>query len=247
MKKTILAMSLTLAVVGSVNAGSVAGTGGGTEVTQLRNEVQLGLQYAKQIQQYTTQALQLQADLKNLINNPASLLGSEVGGLINGVGQIMSAGNSIGGSMARIDSNFANTFKNPQAFSMSQNFTRWHDTSTSTLQAMMKAAGLHRDNYQSDSDGIRALYNQSQATDGNLKAAQTLAQINVMQVQQLQKLGDLIATQNIASATYMAAQEAKGELQNKETEAVKQSLLAPRQPVPKIDTNSPPAKKWNLY
>ena len=247
MKQTILFVSLVLAWTSFATAGSVGGTGGGTEVTQLRNEVQLGLQYAKQLQQYTTQALQLQAELKNLISNPASLLGSEIGGLINGVGQIMSAGNTIGGNMARIDSNFAKTFNNPQAFSMAQNFTRWHDTSTATLQATMKAAGLHRDNYRSDSDALTALYNQSQATQGNLQAAQTLAQINVMQVQQLQKLSDLIATQNIATATYMAAQEAKGELQNKETEAVKQSLLARRQPVPNADTSSSPAKKWNLY
>lgn len=209
MKKNLLALSLALAWTGSVTAGSVAGTGGATEVTQISNNVQLGVSYAKQVQQYTTQALQLQAELKNLINNPLSLLGPEVGKVINGVGQIMSAGKAIGGNMARIDSNFANTFNNPQAFSMAQNFTRWHDTSTATLQATMKAAGLHRDNYQSDSDAITALYNQSQATQGNLQAAQTLAQINVMQVQQLQKLGDLIATQNIATATYMAAQTAR--------------------------------------
>jgi type IV secretion system protein TrbJ len=214
MKKNMMALSLAIAWTGSVMAGTVAGFGGATEFTQIANNVQLGASYAKQIQQYTAQALQLQAELKNLTSNPLSLLGPEVGKVINGVGQIMSAGNSIGGNMARIDSNFANTFKNPQAFSMSQNFTRWHSTSTDTLQGAMKAAGLHRDNYQSDSDALTALYNQSQATEGNLQAAQTLAKINTMQVQQLQKLGDLMATQNIATATYMASQTAKDEAQN---------------------------------
>ena len=215
MMKNVFVLALVLTGSGSALAGTVAGTGGGTEITQLANNVQLTLQYAKQVQQYTTQTLQLQAELKNLISNPTSILGAEVGGVINGVGQIMSAGNSIGGNMARIDSNFANTFKNTQARTMSQNFTQWHNTSTDTLGAAMKAAGLHRDSYQSDTDALTALYNQSQATQGNLQAMQTLAQINTKQVQQMQKLGDLIATQNIAASAYMAEQTARSEAANK--------------------------------
>lgn len=238
MKRFFLVLSISW-VVASVQAGSVAGTGGGTEVTQLRNEVQLGLQYAKQVQQYTIQTLQLQAELKNLINNPTSILGADVGGVINGVGQIMSAGNAIGGNMARIDSNFANTFKNTQARTMSQNFTQWHNTSTDTLGAAMKAAGLHRDSYQSDTDALTALYNQSQATQGNLQAMQTLAQINAMQVQQMQKLGDLMATQNIAANTYMAEQTARDEASQK---AHKLLATAYTKPAPPIENAAP--IKW---
>ena len=215
MKKSVLILLLYVASSSAAIAGSVAGTGGGTEITQLANQLQLTLQYAKQVQQFTVQSLQLEAELKNLVNNPTSLLGPQIGGLINNVGQIMSAGNSIGGNMARIDANFGNTFKNPEAMSMAKNFTRWNSTSTDTLQGAMKAAGLHRDNYQTDADALTALYNQSQATHGNLQAAQTLAQINSMQVQQLQKLGDLIATQNIAASTYMASQASKDEAINK--------------------------------
>ena len=232
MKRFVLVLSISWGVA-SVQAGSVAGTGGGTEVTQLRNEVQLGLQYAKQIQQYTTQTLQLQAELKNLISNPTSLLGAEIGGVINGVGQIMSAGNAIGGNMARIDSNFANTFKNTQARTMSQNFTQWHNTSTDTLGAAMKAAGLHRDSYQSDTDALTALYNQSQATQGNLQAMQTLAQINAMQVQQMQKLGDLMATQNIAVNAYMAGQTAR---ENARVERSKKVMGSGNLPMPTKDS-----------
>lgn len=185
-------------------------------VTDIASQVSQGRAFAQQILQYTTQGLQLQAELKNLINNPTSLLGAEVGGVINDVGRIMSAGNAIGGNMARIDANFANTFKNPQMGSMSQQFTQWHKTSTDTLGAAMRAAGLHRDSYQSDQDALTALYNQSQATQGNLQAMQTLAQINAMQVQQMQKLGDLMATQNIATNTYMAEQTAREEAKNQQ-------------------------------
>lgn len=216
-------------------------------VTDVASIQQQTMQYMQMGLQYTRQGLQLQNELKNLMNNPASLLGAEVGGVINGVGQIMSAGNAMGGNMARISSNFEKNFKTPQMGSMSQQFTRWHDTSTDTLQAAMKAAGLHRDSYQSDQDALAALYNQSQATQGNLQAMQTLAQINAMQVQQMQKLGDLMATQNIAANAYMAAQTAKAEAQNQDTEAMKKAFFDVPWTIPTIEKDTAPRHKWNMY
>lgn len=210
MKKSLLALVFTSLVgPGASIAGTVAGFGGGTEVTQIANNVQLVLQYEQQVQAYLRQGLQLQNELKNLIQNPASLMGADVGNLINGVGKIMSGGLAIGGNLAQIDKNFATTFKNPTAETLSKNFFKWHQTSTDTLEGALKAAGMHRDQYASETDALAALYNQSQATNGNLDALQTLSQINIKQIQHLQKLEDLMATQNIAASTYMAAQSAK--------------------------------------
>lgn len=177
--------------------------------TDVANIQQQTMQYMQMGLQYTRQGLQLQNELKNLMSNPSSLLGAEVGGVVNGVGQIMSAGNSIGSNMARISSNFEKNFKNPQMRPMSEQFTKWHNTSTDTLQGALMAAGLHREAFKTDTDALTAMYNKSQASGGNLQALQSLAEINAMQVQQMQKLQDLIATQNIAANTYMAAQEAK--------------------------------------
>ena len=200
-------------------------------VTDLASQVSQGRAFLQQIQQYTTQGLQLQAELKNLIQNPASLLGADVGNLINGVGSIMSATNSIGGDYAQINKNFSSTFKSPTTATLAANFTRWHSTSTGTLEAALKAAGMHRDQFRTDTDALTALYNESQASGGNLQAAQTLAKINTMQVQQTQKLADLVAAQNIAASTYMAAQTAKGEAANQ------QNILASTPYVPKYETN----------
>lgn len=183
--------------------------------TDIANLVQQGLQYTQQIQQYTRQGLQLQSELKNLMQNPASLLGADVGKLINGVGGIMSATNSIGGNLAQIDRNFGSTFKSPTTATLAANFTRWHNTSTGTLEGALKAAGMHRDQFATDTDALTALYNESQASGGNLQAIQSLAKINAMQVQQTQKLGDLVAAQNIAASTYMAAQSAKEDAKEK--------------------------------
>lgn len=221
-------------------AGTVAGTGGSTEFTQIANNVQLVQQYEQQIAGYVRQGLQLQNELKHLIANPASLLGSDIGGVINGVGKIMTGGLAIGGNLAQIDKNFATTFKSPTAETLSRNFFKWHQTSTDTLEGALKAAGMHRDQYASETDALTALYNQSQATNGTLDSLQTLSQINIRQIQQLQSLGDLMATQNIASSTYMATQTAKAA----ESQKAYELLATPySKPVPPIEKAAP--IKWN--
>lgn len=186
-----------------------AWTGGSTEYTQIRNNLELMLGYALQVEQFIVQGKQFQTQLTNLIANPLSLLGPEVGQMINGIGQIMAVGNSIGSTMAQIDRNFAATFKNPTAQSLSDNFAQWHSVSTDTLQASLKAAGLQNEQYADETSKIQALYDQSQNSSGNLSALQSLAAINTHQLQQMQSLGQLISTQNIAASTYMAEHDAR--------------------------------------
>lgn len=121
----------------------------------------------------------------------------------------MDAGESIGGTMSQIDGNFSKKFNNPQLGNYSQSFKAWTSASQDTLGATMRASGMHRDAYDTDTQALQALFNKSQSSDGTVAAVQQLSAINTMQIQQTQKLGDLLATQNIASSTYMAAQNSK--------------------------------------
>jgi type IV secretion system protein TrbJ len=239
--KTQLVPMIVMALMSSAGmAGTVAGTGGSTEITQIANNIQLAKQYEQQIAAYVRQGIQMENEMKNLIQNPASILGTDIGRIINGVGDIMSGGNAIGANMARIDKNFASTFKSPQAASLSKNFLRWHKTNTDTLEGAMKSAGLHRDQYASETEALSALYNQSQQTNGSLDSLQTLSQINVRQIQQMQSLGDLVASQNIAASTYMATQNAKEEASRAAYDQIATPYTAPIPPV-----QTAPAVKWN--
>lgn len=226
-------------------AGSVAGTGGSTEVTQILNNLQLIQAYEQQVQQYVLQGRQVEAELKNLISNPTSILGPEVGQMINTIGQIWNGGQSIGYNLAQIDQNFARTFKSPAAGNFAKMFTSWHQTNTDTLQSAMRAIGAQRDQYASSQAALTDLYSQSQATKGNLDALQTLSQINIRQIQELQSLKELMASQASAATTYMAARSAKDQLQdNVNTEA--QNILS--QPTPKFQGGTPlQFNKFNLY
>lgn len=206
MEKKLIILLVALLGSQSVFAGSVVGA---TEFTQIANNVQLVMQYEQQIEQYVRQGQQYETQLKNLIKNPSSIMKSDVNNMIKGIGMIMSAEQSIGGTLAQIDRKFASTFNSPTAANYSAKFSSWTNASKGTLQGAMQAAGMHRDAYASNTDALRALYDESQSNDGNLAAIQTLSKINAKQVESTMALGDLMATQNIASNAYMAAQSSK--------------------------------------
>jgi len=244
MKKLIILM---IAVFGAQEARSGGAVAGATEFTQIANNIQLVMQYEKQIQQYLTQAQQYATQLQNLQKNPLSIMGSDVTNMVKGIGQIMSAGQAIGGSLAQIDKKFASTFNSSSAASFSTKFLNWTDASKGTLQGAMQAAGMHRDAYSSNVDALRALYDESQSRDGNLAAIQTLSKINAKQVESIMALGDLMATQNIASNTYMAEQTSKGQAAVDNNESIQKGFEATKASIPKLDTSTQTYKKFNFY
>lgn len=233
----LLVSTAMLCTQGAAVAGSVAGTGGSTEITQIQNNLQLVLSYAKQVEGYVRQGLQLQAELTNLIKNPTSILGPEIGQMINTVGKIWNAGNSIGYNVAQMDKKFGTMFKNTQALDLSKAFTSWHETNTDTLQSLLRTVGTQRENYTSDQAAVTDLYNRSQNTSGNLDSLQTLSQINIRQIQELQSLRDLLGSQAQASATYLATQNAR---ESKQTDLMIQKYEIP---IPSIQTGSSPTWK----
>lgn len=229
MKTTFLFILLCLSSfsIAPARAGSAGGVNGATESTQMLNNIELANSYAQQLQQYSTQLQQYQAQLRNLERGSAGQIGAEVPGIMRGIGTIMAATNSIGGTMASIDSNFANTFKSPLAQNFADRFKSLTTTSQATLGASASAAGLQRDTMEAETRALELAFAEVQATDGTVAAVQKLGAISAQQVQQTQAMRELIATQNIASSTWMAAQDAKG--QEKEDANNKLMYIAPRE------------------
>ena len=217
--RLVVLSGMLLTLSNPIIARTVYCTNCGTQTTQLANKIQLAQQYAKTVQQYTKQLQQYQAQLRDLQLNPTSVMSSDVQKIVKGVGDVMSSGQSIGGSLKDIEGNFSKTYKDPLSGTFSENFKTWTTSSQDTLGAAMKAAGLHRDAYATDTAALAGLYNKTQSSQGTVAAVQTLSEINVMQVQQMQKLQDLIATQNVASSAFMAAQNSKEQAKADDYEA----------------------------
>ena len=222
--------------------GAVAGS---TEITQIMNNLQLIMSYQQQVQGYIRQGLQLQNELKNLVSNPTSILGPEIGQMINSIGKIWNGANSMGYNLAQIDKNFSTMFKSKKAGDFAKMFTKWHDTNTDTIESALKAIGTQRDNYQSTQAALTDLYNRSQNTNGSLDALQTLSQINIRQIQELQSLQELMSSQAQASMTYMASQNAKDQVKD-QANADLEKILSNK--IPKWQGGQgTDYKKFNLY
>jgi len=182
-----------------------------TESTQIMNKIQLVASYAKQAAAYSTQLQQYQAQLQNMMLNPSAIMPDDLNKLTKGIGEIMSAGNSIGNTYAEVDANFSKTYNSPLAGDFADRFRSWTTNSQDTLGSAMRAAGLQRDSYTSDTAALNALWNKSQSSQGTVAAIQTLSEINVEQIQHTRKLEQLLSSQNLATSTFMASQNAKAQ------------------------------------
>jgi len=210
MKKNFFSLSLaSLLVTSPVMAGTVAGTGGATEYTQILNQIQLADAFAQDALRYQNEIMRYEIMAKNMINNPMGVSGPNLGLLIRNQERIMALGQDIGSSVSKVDENFAKQFKSPQAGDFGVKFKMWTNTSLDGLKAAMENNGLHRENFKNDNAALEALATKVQASEGNLAAAKTLGEVNVAQLGESIKLRDLLSQQQQAVNTYMASQVSK--------------------------------------
>jgi P-type conjugative transfer protein TrbJ len=230
-KKLIITLALLPILTMALPASAVFCANCAQETTQILNKIQLAASYSKQAASYSTQLQQYQAQLTNMKLNPGSVLPKDIAALIKGLGEIMNSGQSMGMSMAEIEGNYATAYKNPTAAGYSENFKSNSVATRDTLQAAMKAAGMHLDSFPSSTSALQALYAKSQSSMGTVAALQTLSEINATQVIETQKLQSLIAESTIASSSYMASQNAK-----------QQNVQDANEWVTKTKTMSPPTR-----
>lgn len=232
MKTLFLILILVLPSIRPAAAGSVAGTGGASEVTQIMNNVQLANAYAQQVMQYQNQLLEYETMLKNLAENPVGNIAPQLNYLITNHARVMASSKDIGSTMARVDQDFAGQFQSPIAASFADKFRGWTTHSNDGLKAMALNAGSHREGFQNDEDALRALVQKNQASEGNLGAIKTLGEINAQQLQESMKLRDLISQQQVAEASYMAAKNSKEQATQEMNDSIGKSTAVPTLDMP---------------
>lgn len=199
------------AVAPSTQAGSVAGFGGATEITQLANNVELVNLYLQQVQSYATQLQQYQNMLQNTLNIPAQVWGAVQADLM-GVANVVRQGQALAYSAQNIGTQFQNTFKGfsyPQGFNFKTEYRNWSRATLDGIKGAFEAAKMQADQFATEEGVLIGLRSQSQSAQGQMQALQVGAQIAEQQVQQLQKLRQLMMVQMQAQNSYLAAQEQK--------------------------------------
>jgi len=199
-------------------SGAIAGA---TEPTQILNNIELVLQYEKQIQQYATQLMQWKDQLQNVMNIPNQIWSSIQNDLM-GVMNVVKQGQALAFSLANIGEQFQLKFP---GFKTTANYTadykNWSQTLRDTIKGTLEAANLQSQQFATEEGVINQLRMMSSSNQGRMQAIQTGNQIAVEVVAQMQKLRALSLAQMQAQNAYMA----KNEQEKDTTKAAVESLL----------------------
>lgn len=192
-------------------AGSVAGFGGSTEITQIANNIELVNSYIQQVQAYANQLQQYAIMVRNAQNIPNQIWGNAQQDLM-GVAKIVQQGNALAYSSQNIGTQFQNTFKGfnyPPGFNYKTSYKDWSQKTLAGIKGAFDAAGMQSDNFATEEQVLVSLRAQSTNATGQMQAIQVGNQVAEQQVQQLQKLRQLMMVQMQAQNSYLAAQEQK--------------------------------------
>ena len=172
--------------------------------TQLNTAQQL----ATQIQQYqnmVTQGLSL----------PNSMFGS-IAADLQSVANIYTKSQALGRQIQNMDSQFNTQFPGFESYlnqaansaevPARDRYQKWSEQGRDIVKAAMEAAILNTGSFESEDAQLARMVSRSQSAAGRMQAIQAGNEIASQNVQQLQKLRDLVATQINMQGNYMAQQ-----------------------------------------
>ncbi|GAB3441583.1 P-type conjugative transfer protein TrbJ [Massilia solisilvae] len=212
MKPKAVLPSLAFAISSIASAGSVAGFGGSTEVTQILNNVELVNQSAQmyqQVQNTLQQVMMEKQQLQNLMAAPAQTWGqaqqelAALAALVNKTAALSYAGGNIDQMFKQKFPGFAKTAGNTNFGGKFQSLVQ---TQLDGLNSALQAAGLQSSQFANERSAIQQIQNMSAGSQGALAAMQAGNMIASQQIDQLQKLRQLYMSQMQAQNSYMAGQ-----------------------------------------
>lgn len=183
-------------------AGSVAGTGGATEVTQILNNTELITQTAQQVKM-------VQIQLQNALTDPNTPWAQTMQAL-QSLQSAYNTAQSIGYSMASVQNQFDSLYQGyGQGGNMMNKILAWGNQTKGSVQGLLSTAGWTMDQVKSEGSLIDSLRARGQSAQGQMQAIQAGNAISVQMVQQLQELRQLQAAQAQAMGSYLAQQNQK--------------------------------------
>ncbi|MFA5501646.1 MAG: P-type conjugative transfer protein TrbJ [Sulfurovaceae bacterium] len=240
-KKLILvSIALSAVLCTQLNAGSVGGFGGSTEITQLANNSQLAAQYGKQLQQYATQIQQYQTAVQQFTNQVQSykLMLQNIGQLpqtqwnqftssVNKMRQIMDNTAGMTYTAANYDQMFKKLYPKYDTLLASGQvdptsvYKSLSNQTNATVNDSLKRLNLTQADLENDVTTMRELQNVSQSAQGQLGAIQAANEIALHQTNTLKKLQQTMMLQANMQAQTVAAQQAEKDVSKVEWEKIR--------------------------
>lgn len=219
--KIIFCSYIVLTFSSAVHAGSVAGFGGSTEITQLMNNVQLMQTYAQEVIQVQNQISQIANQLQmyqNMITNTQSLVGQPFQSAMQTLTQLRTAINqatqlsytfgSVDTYFQRLNPNYATLF---QGNNYDQQQQWWRTTVYDYCEAALKTANFEMSSAQTETQLLQNLQQRSSSVAGQKEAIQAGNEIALQMVAQLDRLKLLTAAQTQSQSVFLSQQKAEKE------------------------------------
>jgi P-type conjugative transfer protein TrbJ len=222
-KITNLTVTLYLVFIVSFNAhaGSVAGFGGATEITQILNNVQLMSSYVQEVSQVANQITQISNQLQmyqNMITNTQSLVGQPLQNAMQTLNQLRNAINqasqlsytfqSVDQYFQQLNPNYANLFQGNN-YANQQQF--WRTSVDTYCEASLKTASFEIADMQNETQFLASLNQRSSSALGQKEAIQAGNEIALHMVAQMDRLKSLTATQAQTQSAYFSVDRAQKE------------------------------------
>ncbi|WP_278938902.1 P-type conjugative transfer protein TrbJ [Pseudomonas helleri] len=168
----------------------------------------------------TAETLQTQIQqYQNMVTQGTSLPSSMFGSIaadLKKVANIYTRSQSLGRQIQNMDSQFNTAFPGFQSYlnqaansaevPAGERYQKWSEQNRDSVKMALEAANLNTSTFESEDTQLNHMVARSQSAVGRMQAIQAGNEIASQNVQQLQKLRDLLATQINMQGNYMAQQ-----------------------------------------
>jgi P-type conjugative transfer protein TrbJ len=182
------------------------------QMFQYAEEVNTSLNTAEQLKKQIQQYQDMITQGKGL---PSSMFGS-IATDLKSVVSIYNRSQILGRDLQNIDTQFNDKFPgfqsylngaaNYTALTTEKHYQNWSEQGRDNVRSALEAANINTSSFESEDDKLASMVARSQSAVGRMQAIQAGNEIASQNVQQLQKLRDLLATQINMQGNYMAQQ-----------------------------------------
>lgn len=241
LRKLIRQMANSARIVGAVFVGMVCISPAPAYAIYCSNcstFYQQMFEYVEQVNTALNTAEQLQTQIQqyqNMVSQGTSLPNSMFGSIaadLKNVANIYNRSQALGRQIQDMDSKFNTAFPGFESYlnqaansaeaPSRDRYEKWSVQGRDNVKTAMKAADLNTGAFESEDAQLARMVSRSQSAVGRMQAIQAGNEIASQNVQQLQKLRDLMATQINMQGNYMAQQvdrKAEGEATEQQFEA----------------------------
>lgn len=211
-KLTFLLCLIFLTGSGYAVAGSVAGTGGSTEVTQYLNYGELYSQTDQLITSVNTQMQQLENMRKQVMSLGIIRDFTAARKLFNDVNSTVQQVKSLGYNSQVMASRFSQLYPDFNAKTGTdffKQYTDWSRDVNSSLKGALQVANLQAGNFANDaaaSDTIRKMVSSANTSESQIAAISAGNNVALAMHDELQQMRQMQVVQNAAQTSYLAAQ-----------------------------------------